>query len=239
MRKEQYKVLDWHETDKVDEDLDWGGDDGLLSLWSMYYKYPTMEYVNLVCIELEGTMNDIETHNVSPRCHLLHKNATVNVQKKANSITAKVLKKSPSQVFKHGDGVLIPLDDVNCTKVDGANLAGVIVLINKDKSTCRVAVKQGLLHCAYVYNVLKPVPEASNNLNAMDSRDAYDNWRSLTKVTEREAACFILLVEGQGVIHCNCRGSCTSNSCSCRKVGRLCSSCCHRNNQCCKNTHDV
>ncbi len=70
VRKEQYEVLDWHETDKVDEDLDWGGDDGLSSLWSMYYKYPTMEFVNLVRIELEGTMNDIETHNVSPR-HLL------------------------------------------------------------------------------------------------------------------------------------------------------------------------
>jgi hypothetical protein len=101
----------------------------------------------------------------------------VNVQKKANSITAKVLKKSPSQVFKCRDVVLIPLDNVDCTKVDGANLAGVIVLINKDKSKCRVAVKQGLLHHAYVYHVLKPVPEASNNLDAMDLWDAYDNWR--------------------------------------------------------------
>jgi hypothetical protein len=94
--KEQYKVLDRHEMDKVDEDLDWGGDDGLSSLWSMYYKYPTMEFLNLVCIELEGTIYDIETHNVSPRHHLLCKNATMNVQKKANSITAKVLKKLPS-----------------------------------------------------------------------------------------------------------------------------------------------
>jgi hypothetical protein len=127
---------------------------------------------------------------------ILCKNATVNVQKKANSITTKVLKKSPIQVFKCGDVVLIPLDDVNRTKADGANLAGVIVLINKDKSTCRVAVKQGLLHRAYVYHVLKPVPEASNNLDAMDLRDAYDNWRSLPKVTKREAACFISLVGG-------------------------------------------
>ncbi len=198
-----------------------------------------MEIVNLVCIELEGTMNDIETQDVSPRCHLLCKKATVNVQKKANSIMEKVLKKSPSQVFKLGDVVLIPLDDVDCTKVDGANLAGVVVLINKDKSTCRVAVKQGVLHCAYVYHVLKPVPEASNNLDAMDLRDAYENWSSLPKFTKREAARFILLVGGQGVIHCNCRSSCTTNSCSCKKAGRLCSSCCHRNSQCYKNTHDA
>jgi hypothetical protein len=57
--------------DKVDEDLDWGGDNGILASWSMYYKYPTMEFVNLVHIELEGTMNDIETHDASPRRHLL------------------------------------------------------------------------------------------------------------------------------------------------------------------------
>ncbi len=81
-----------------------------------------MEFVNLVCIELEGTMNDMEIHDVSPSHHLLHKNATVNVQKKADSITVKVLKKTPSQVFKRRDVVLIPLDDVDRTKVDGANL---------------------------------------------------------------------------------------------------------------------
>ncbi len=136
MCKEQYEVLDWHEMDKVDKDLDWGGDNGLLALWSMYYKYPTMEFVNLVCTELEGTMNDIETHDVSPKCHLLCKNATANVQKKANSISVKVLKKSPSQVFKLGDVVLIPLDDVDRTKVYSGNLAGVVVLINKDKLKC-------------------------------------------------------------------------------------------------------
>jgi hypothetical protein len=196
--------------------------------------------VNLVHIELKGTMNDIETHYVSPKCHLLCKNATVNVQKKAKSITAKVLKKSPSQVFKlDGDVVLISLENVDCTKVDGANFAGVVVSINKDKSTCQVAVKQGLLHRAYVYHVLEPVPEASNNLDAMDLQDAYDNWRSLPKVTEREAAHFISSVGGQGVIHCHCRGSCTTNSCSCKKAGKLSSSRCHRNSQCCKNTHDI
>jgi hypothetical protein len=90
-----------------------------------------------------------------------------------------------------GDVVLIPLDNVDCTKVDGANLAGVIVSMNKDKSTCRVAVKQGLLHQAYVSHCLKPVPETSNNLDVMDLQDAYENWTLLPKITEREAARYI------------------------------------------------
>jgi hypothetical protein len=90
VHKDQYKVLDQHEMDKVDKDLDWGGDDGLSASWSMYYKYPTMEFVNLARLELEGTTNDIETQDVSPKGHLLFKFATANVQKKANSIMAKV-----------------------------------------------------------------------------------------------------------------------------------------------------
>ena len=42
-------------------------------------------------------------------------------------------------------------------------------------------------------------------------------------------------VGGQGMIHCNCRGECTTNGCSCKKANRLCSSRCHRNNSRCKN----
>jgi hypothetical protein len=184
-------------------------------------------------------MNDEIAHKISPRRLSLCKQATANVQKRANKVAAKAVKNSPGLVFKMGDVVLVPLDNVDCAKVDGANLAGVIVLTNKDISTCRVAVKQGLLHQAYVYHCLKAVSETSNNLDMMDLRDAYKNCRLLPKITEREAACYISLVRGQGMIHCNCRGTCTTNSCLCRKVGRLCSSCCHRNSKHCKNTHDT
>jgi hypothetical protein len=239
VRKEQYEVLDMQEQSKIDEDLDWGGDDGLSASLSMYYKYSTNTYVNLFRIELENYMNDNIAHNISPRHFNLHKQATANVQRKAHKVAAQAAKKSPGLVFKIGDVVLVPLDDVDCTKVDGANLAGVIVLINKDKSTCCVAVMQGVLHRAYAYHCLKPVPAASKNLDVMDLQDAYENWRSLPKLTEREAARYISSVKGQGVIHCNCRGSCTTNSCSCRNAGRLCSSRCHRNSKQCKISHDT
>ena len=239
VRKEQYEVLDQHEQDQLKEDLPWGGDDGLSASLSMYIKNPNKEFLDAYLEDLEDAMNDIETHDVSPHHHNLRKKAAENVQKKADSVKKTVLKKSPSLVFKLGDVVLIPLDDVNRTKVDGANLAGVVVLMSKLKSTCRVAVKQGVLKRAYVYHVLKPVPEASNNLDAaMDMREAYKNWRSLPTMTEREAARFISSVGGQGIIHCNCRGSCTTNGCSCKKAGRLCSSRCHRNSKNCKNTHE-
>jgi hypothetical protein len=222
---------------KAQEDQYWGGDDCLSSLCGMYYKYPSETFVNGVRRENEIANAEEEFHNVSPRRLGLCTKANTNMQKKATSITAKITGKLSSLVFKLGDVVLVPLDAVDCTKVDGGNLVGVVVLINKSKSTCRVAVKEGLLHCAYVYHVLKPVPEASNNLDVMNLSEAYEDWRSLPKITERETACFILLVGGQGVIHCNCRASRTSNSCSCMKADQLCTSRCHRNSKLCQNTH--
>jgi hypothetical protein len=72
----------------------------------------------------------------------------------------------------------VPLDDVDRTKVDGGNLSGVVVSINKLSSSCRVAVAQGLLHhpYAYAYHTLKLLPKASNDINLNNLRDAYENY---------------------------------------------------------------
>jgi len=238
IRKEQFEILDTNEVDKIWADLDWNGDDGLANDWGMYYKYPVQGFIDSFRELVEIAQDNKIAYDVSPRRQSLRTNATTNVRKKADTITAKMLTKSPELIFQLGDVVLVPLDDVDRTKVDGANLCGVVVTVNKDKSTCRVAVKQGLLHRAYVYHKLKPVPKASNNLDALDLREAFEDWRSLPKITEREAARFVSSVGGQGIIHCNCRGKCTTNSCACRKTGRLCSSRCHRNNNECKNKQD-
>jgi hypothetical protein len=49
VHKDQYEELDMYDdTLKTQEDLDWGGDDGLSSLWGMYYKYPSKTFVNAV-----------------------------------------------------------------------------------------------------------------------------------------------------------------------------------------------
>ena len=144
------------------------------------------------------------------------------------------MKNSPDLVVKVGDVVLVPLDDVDRTKVDGGNLCGVVVSMNQN-SICRVAVQQGLLHRGYVYHSLQVVPDTANDIDLHNLRDAFENWRSLPKLTEREAAKYVSSVGGQGIIHCNCRGECKSNQCSCKRAGRLCSSRCHRNNSKCQN----
>ena len=172
---------------------------------------------------------------VSPVRKSLRHNATVNLQNRADKVRERALSKSPTASFKAGDVCLVRLDDVDRTKVDGGNLVGVIVEINSDKSVAKVATKYGLLSRSYAYHKLQPVNEKANNRITNDLQDAYENWRSIPKITEREAAQFISSVGGQGVIKCNCKGNCLANNCACKKAGRMCSSRCHRNSKCCKN----
>jgi len=240
VRKETWEVLNVHQTEKVEDDLDLEGDDGLKNTWGLYYRNVSAddEYFSSFVYKTEMSVFDTEKQDVSPKRKSLREKATDNVQKKAESVTKKAISKSPTSSLKLGDVVLVPLSDVDCTKVDGKTLAGVIVTINKDKSTCKVAVKQGLLHRAYVFHALRAVPIASNNRKVMELEDAYLHWQGLPKITEREAARFVSSVGGQGMIKCNCKGDCSTNSCACKKAGRICSSRCHRNSKCCKNNSD-
>jgi len=178
---------------------------------------------------------ELEEVEVSPNRKSARHIATSNVQKKADKVRAIALKKSPTATFKKGDVCLVPLDDVDRTKVDSGNLVGVIVDMNDDKSVAKVATKHGLLHRSYAYHRLQPVKENANDRATNDLEDAYLNWQGLPKISEREAARHVSSVGGQGVIKCNCKGDCTSNSCACKKAGRVCSSRCHRNSKCCKN----
>jgi hypothetical protein len=46
LRKDQYEVLDVNRDLKVDEDIEWEGDDGLSTTWTMYHKYPSTTFVD-------------------------------------------------------------------------------------------------------------------------------------------------------------------------------------------------
>jgi hypothetical protein len=145
VQKQTWEVLNVHQNEKVEDDLELEGDDGLKNTWGLYYKNSGDECVTSVGTATKREQFSIEKEDVSSKRASLCAKATSNVQKKAEAITKKALTKSLTSTLKLGDIVLVPLDEVDHTKVDGGNLVGAIVLINKDKSTCQVAVKQGLL----------------------------------------------------------------------------------------------
>ena len=58
--KDQYEVLDVNGDLKVDEDIEWEGDDGLSCTWTMYHKYPSITFVDSFCTRLEMAAEETE-----------------------------------------------------------------------------------------------------------------------------------------------------------------------------------
>ncbi len=243
--KHTFEVLDVHPRDKVEGDLEMNGneegDNGLRDTFGLYYKSPTD--FDVQSYHANATIaHDIKAHatdklDFSPKRQSLHGSAANNVKKKAAIVKERALKKSTSSVFKERDVVVVPLDDVDRTKVDGASICGVICQIKNNM--CTVAIEEGVLQKSYVYHWLGGVPKAPNDRALMELDKTYLGWRGMPKITEREAAKHVSSVGGQGMVKCHCKGNCTTNRCKCKKAGRLCNSCCHRNNYCCKNGKDA
>ena len=168
VRKEQYELFNSNDDYKIDDDLDLGGDEGLSNLWTTYVKYPSKTFVDTFWERLENNIADTNALDESPKRADLCNKAAANMTKKALAVRGHILKKSPELVIKTGDVVLVPLDDVDRTKVDGGNLIGNVVSTNKLNSTCQVVVKHGLLHRAYVYHAVKAVAQTSNNIDLHD-----------------------------------------------------------------------
>ena len=75
----------------------------------MYYKFPDEEFLTAKVEKHKDNMNDNETNDFSPGHLSLHNQATANVRKKTDSVTATLLKKSPNLAFKLMDVYLFHL----------------------------------------------------------------------------------------------------------------------------------
>ncbi len=152
--------------------------------WTLYYKYPDKKLVASFVVDAELAQFDVEALDFSPRHLSLCSKATKNVTNMAEHVEIKTLKKFSTTSFKLRDVVLVSLDNADHTKVDTANLLGVIVSINKANSTCQVVVKNGLLHRANVYHALGAVSTTTNDRPTMDLEDIFNGLKGLPKITE-------------------------------------------------------
>ncbi len=123
----------WEITDEDDLEmaqLDLDGDEGVENLMGIYIQHPLQNLINYfqTCSSsaaLSSTMSQ-DQHKVSPTV-LVRKCAAGKLELHAKSMKALAMKKGVSKVFEVGEVVLVPLADVNKTKVDAQNLTGVIV----------------------------------------------------------------------------------------------------------------
>jgi hypothetical protein len=182
--------------------------------------------------QIEATEADDEIME-SPRRKRLRGKAFESQQKQADGMKKKARKVDGN--LEEGNIVHVGLSDVDSTKVDGKNLTLVVVEIT-GKGMYRLAAKNGVLKNVYPRHVISLVKNATKELMGLD--DAYNGWRGMSKITEREVARATSIVEGQGMVKCSCKGNCSSNSCKCRKAGRICNSKCHKGSSKCMNNDE-
>jgi len=239
--KEKYEVMDDRD-DICFAELLVDGDEGLKNLWGTYLKTPTDEFHDY-CVGNRlfhggynrATHSEDGAHKVTPRRKIARDTAADNMNRTATKIYNRVKSKSGNVTV--GDVVHIGIVPQDRGKVDPTNLIGVVVNINEHYGICQVAVKTGLLRPWYVYHKLRVLVGKGNNRKLHDLEDIYNNWRQMETIAPRTASTRQSLVGGHGIYQCKCRGTCKTNSCSCFKNNRICTSACHRNSKCCQN-HD-
>ena len=99
-----------------------------------------------------------------------------------------------------------------------------------------MACRMGKIKSLYERSYISPVFGSTPELHGLQV--ALDSWAGMPEVSLRQAMAVQSTVGGQGMVHCNCKGSCESNKCSCFKAGRKCNSRCHKGNTCCTNHDD-
>ncbi len=69
VQKELWEVLNVHQNEKVEDDLDLDGDDGFKNTWGLYYKNVGNgnEYVTSFITNTKRDLFNVEHHQVSPK----------------------------------------------------------------------------------------------------------------------------------------------------------------------------
>ncbi len=95
VEKNTFEVLEVHQRDKVEDDLESEEDHGLHKTWFLYYKLPLDEDINLYHTEHEK-----DTYVTNELALLLHASATEKIRQKTDVVKQTTLKKLPNSVFK-------------------------------------------------------------------------------------------------------------------------------------------
>ena len=235
----KWELMD--ENDDEMEQLEWDGDDGICNMLGMYIRHPDKEFCEYFqSMKRASDDTQMVDDSMTPRRKEMRKRAHEKMVKASESMKKRAREQSGGEkVCEVGEVVLVPVSDMDRSKVDPANLLGVIVQVDKTRSSARVAVKTGLLKNWYAYHRLGHVKGDGNNVELNGLSEVLKNWQTLKVTSEREANRKLSQVGGQGrgCVTCSCKGKCNTNHCSCKKAQRICTSACHRNNFCCEN-HD-
>ena len=118
---------------------------------------------------------------------------------------------------KVGDTVKVRVPDVDRGRCDSRNIFGVIMEVALTKHLYRIGTKDSILNSWNARNHFSTHTEGAVNVADVPS----------VNISFRICSGNASLFAGQGYRKCNCKTSCRSNLCSCRKSNKLCNSKCH------------
>jgi len=182
----------------------------------------------------DSANDDHVNDNVCMYRRRLREAATVNVQKQAAKVFQR-LKDNGHANYKLDDVVQVLIPKQDRAKTDRHCLVGVVVEVQEKNSTCRIAVKGGVLDRCIAYHYLKQLPPNSNNVRLHGLETELESWRGLPTMSLRTASRMQSMMGGQGFSKCNCRGKCDNKRCSCQRKGLYCTARCHKGNGKCTN----
>jgi len=131
-----------------------------------------------------------------------------------------------------GTIVLVQVAAPDRNKTDSHYIPGIVVEVT-DHQFCRIACKGGVLKTCYARETL--IVEANVTSELYGLQGLTDTWKTLPKISVREALQNISPTGDQGYVKCGCKGECKKSNCNCFKAGVLCNSRCHAGSATCKN----
>jgi hypothetical protein len=149
----------------------------------------------------------------------IHEKVKTNTQTQAKKMLKNSAKKTP--VVQLADNVFVPIPSVDRSKCDFQNLIAVIVEKTEDQYV--LGSRSGYIKERFSRNGFEKC-----QTRFITREDVPDIWISL------RTASGLASIDGraQGMLKCNCKKSCLSSSCTCRKNNLLCNSRCHSSSSC-------
>ena len=150
------------------------------------------------------------------------------VRKSQRKQAEKMLERSKKYLhpIEHGDYVTLKIPDVDKSLSSASNLICRVIDICWETSLYELVSEAGVLNTMFAHN-------AFDKLNTKDF--PLIEFDLSKQVSVRQAANQVDIGGGQGMVKCNCTGTCANKTCGCRKSNVLCNSRCHGKNNKCSN----
>jgi len=245
IRNDEWQLI----SDTGDEILDnvkASGDLGLMASWDVYYRHPMKSHYDEALVAARkrkaDELEDEERLDISPN-RKKRREDNFQAKQKQGRTMMRDAKASVGGDIEVKSIVKFNLHEVDCTKVDPKTLTFVVVQKKEGRGSnapqFRLANSAGVLKGWIHQSHITPVPNVSMKLMQLEA--AYEGWKGMSEMTQREIAAAGSMVGGQGKKKCGCKGNCNTNKCCCYANGRLCGSSCHqgKDNSNCKNCEEA